>query len=246
VPRVPIADIVLIMTDEFTATLSSLQRGEGDPAELSAAFLPLFPVNGATVATVGAVLGNETLSATGELARRLDELQFDLGEGPCWDAVSHSAPILEQDFPQNGPRRWPSLSAALRDERIGSVFAFPMTVGSLRVGAVDLYAHVAGELDSEQQRRASALADVIARRVVREALAVDPDQNPAQTPFTRRVIHQAAGFVLAQVDVDPEEATLLIQAHAFTSGRSMQEIAESILAGRLTFVRVGGRIEVRS
>jgi hypothetical protein len=204
------------MTEEFTATLSALQRGEGDPTDMSAAFLPLFPVNGATVATVGAVLGNETVSATGELARRLDELQFDLGEGPCWDAVSQSAPILENDFSQNGPRRWPSLFSALREERVGSIFAFPMTVGSLRVGAIDLYAHVARELDSEQQRRASAMADAIARRVVREALAIDPDQNPPAAPFTRRVIHQAAGFVLAQVDVDPDEATLLIQAHAFT------------------------------
>jgi hypothetical protein len=234
------------MTDEFTVTLSALQRGEGEPAAISAAFLPLFPVNGATVATVGAVLGNETVSATGELARRLDELQFDLGEGPCWDAVSHSAPVLENDFLQNGPQRWPSLFAAIRDERIGSIFAFPMTVGSLRVGAVDLYAHVAGELDTEQQRRASAMADAIARRVLRDALAADPDQNPVETPFTRRVIHQAAGFVLAQVDIAPDDATVLIQAHAFTSGRSMKEISESILAGRLVFVRVGGRIEVRS
>jgi AmiR/NasT family two-component response regulator len=60
------------------------------------------------------------------------------------------------------------------------------------------------------------------------------------------VIHQATGYVLAQVGVGPDDAALLIQAQAFTTGQTMMEVSENILGGRLTFARVGDRIEVRS
>jgi hypothetical protein len=240
------SDILTRMTDTFAATLAGLQRGDRAVSDTSRAFLGLLPINGATVATVGDVMGNETLSATNEVARKLDEHQFDLREGPCWDAVSLVSPVLETDFARNAPERWPSLYSALQDVQIGSIFAFPMTVGTLRVGAVDLYAQVARGLDPQQQRQASAMADAIARRILRDALAADPDQSAADTPFSRRVVHQATGFVLAQLGVTPDDATLLIQAHAFTSGQTMIEVSENILSGSIAFARVGDRIEVRS
>ena len=51
----------------------------------------VFPVTGSAVSTVGGFLGSETVAASDEYAARLDELQFDLGEGPCWDAVRSGA-----------------------------------------------------------------------------------------------------------------------------------------------------------
>lgn len=234
------------MNDEFSKTLMQLQRGDGDAAFWSRAFLVL-PVTGATVATVGSVMGSETLSATGEVARRLDERQFDLGEGPCWDAVNQAAPIAEVDFAANGPARWPLLWAALRAETIGSIYAFPMTVGTVQIGAVDLYSHDPSSLSEMHQRQAQAMAEVIGQHVVRGALATEADEKaPVDTPFSRRIVHQATGLVLAQVDVDAEDAMLLIQTRAHASGTSMMDVAEQLIAGRLRYVRVDGRIEVES
>lgn len=232
------------MDERFSATLAGVRNGEGSTASLSSAFLLFFPVSGATVATVGSVMGSETLSATDDVARRLDERQFDLGEGPCWDALSDARPVLEQDFSRNGAERWPALFTALQGEPIGSLFAFPLAVGPIKVGAVDLYARVPVGLDERQQRQAAALADAVAQRVVREALASDAQLEAAQTPYSRRLVHQATGMVLAQVDVDPDDALLLIQTHAYSSGISMMELAEQILSGRTAFVRANGRIEV--
>ncbi len=234
------------MDDRFTAVLAGLRDGDVETVDLSTPFLLFFPVNGATVATVGPVMGNETVSATNDVARRLDEVQFDLGEGPCWDALGQSEPVVERDFFRNGPRRWPSLYSAVRGEQIGSIFAFPLTVGPLRVGAVDLYARIPMELDEAQQQRASALAAAVAQRVVREALASDTAHSLPETPYSRRIVHQATGVVLAQVDVTPEDALLLIQTHAFSAGLSMMELSEQILAREVAFVRTNGRIEVES
>lgn len=234
------------MDDGFADELTELRQGTGDPAKLSAAFLQYLPVAGATVATVGSVMGNETLSATGYLAQRLDEWQFDLGEGPCWDAVGQARPVFETNFPANGGCRWPSLFAAARTESIGAIFAFPMTVGTLQIGAIDLYSHIPATLNTEQQHQASALADAIGQRVVRDALASHASGHEAKTPFSRRLVHQATGLVLAQVDVNAEDAVLLIQTHAHSTGLSMMELSEQLLADRLRYVRVDGRIEVQS
>jgi hypothetical protein len=51
-------------------------------------------------------------------------------------------------------------------------------------------------------------------------------------------------MVLAQIDVSADDARLVIQGHAFTSGKPMMDIAEEILDGRLRFTRTGNRIEV--
>jgi AmiR/NasT family two-component response regulator len=57
------------------------------------------------------------------------------------------------------------------------------------------------------------------------------------------VIHQATGFVIAQLGVPAEEAELLIRASAFAEGRSMREIAEELVARRRRFTVEGTVIE---
>src|SRR4051795_11072818 len=94
-------------------------------------FVQLFPVSGAAVSTIGELLGSETIAASDSLSARVDELQFDLGEGPCWDALSLGRPILEPDI-RNRPRTvWPAFLPALLEHRVGSLFAFPLIVGPL-------------------------------------------------------------------------------------------------------------------
>ena len=41
-------------------------------------------------------LGAETVAASSALAARLDELQLDPGESPCWDAMEQGRPLLER------------------------------------------------------------------------------------------------------------------------------------------------------
>lgn len=46
-------------------------------------------------------------------------------------------------------------------------------------------------------------------------------------------------MVIAQLGVAPEDAALIIRAHAFSTGRPVQEISEDILAFRLDFSEEG-------
>jgi hypothetical protein len=206
------------MGGSFAAAMDALERSAETPAGFCRPFLDVLPVSGASVSTVGDLLGSETLSASDELAARLDELQFDLGEGPCWDAMSSGKPVLEPDV-RSLPR-------------------------SLRMGAVDLYSVVPVSLDHTQTRQADAMAGVIGRYVLRQALnAVGRDEEEAGNAYSRRLLHQATGIVLAQLDVSAEDARLVIQGHAFAASRPVMDIAQEVLDGRLNFSRQHDGIE---
>ena len=207
--------------------------GEGD---LSTLFLRHLPVNGTAVSTMGDLLGNETIAATDAQAARLDELQFDLGEGPCWDALRYRRPILEPDIRQRPQRVWAAFSPAISDQEVGALFAFPMLIGPLKIGAVDMYARDAVSLDHEQTVRAAQLTDIVARRVLQQALGpLAEDAKEAEGKYSRRIVHQATGMVLAQLGISPEDAHMVIRAHAFSTDQTMMDVSREILEGRLDF-----------
>lgn len=205
--------------------------------------LSVVPVTGAAISTLGALLGSETVSASNDLAARLDELQFDLGVGPCWDALASSSPVLEPDLRR--PRRvWPGFSEAIEHEEVAALFAFPLIVGPLRIGAMDLYHDEPRGLAAHELAHAVEYAGVLSRQVLRRALAVASDGAVEVVGrHSRRTVHQATGFVIAQVGVSAEDAELLIQASAFAEGRPVQEIAEQIVERRRAFGRSGRLIE---
>ncbi|WP_102192115.1 GAF and ANTAR domain-containing protein [Microbacterium aurantiacum] len=208
----------------------------------------MLPVTGASVSTLGSFLGSQTVSATDTASAWLDELQFDLGEGPCWDALRLARPVLEPNLRgRRGPERWPAFGRAVQEREIASIFAFPLAVGSLRFGAVDLYSRSPLRFDEKQTQQASALASAVARRVLRQSLAeLDVSDESALSPFSRRRVHQATGVVLAQLDVAAEDARMLLQSHAFATDRSVMAVADDVVEGRLTFTKDAGAIEVDS
>ena len=228
----------------FTSAIDALERSGDSPDELAAPFVAAFPVSGASVSTIGELLGSETISATDGQAARLDELQFDLGEGPCWDALRSIRPVLIDDVRRDGRAVWPAFSAAIRDDDMSSLFAFPLSVGPLRIGAIDLYSVAPVRLDATQALQVGAMAGVVSRHVLRRALnAVGGDYDEAGNAFSRRFIHQATGVVLAQLDLSADDARLVIQGHAFAASRTMMDVARDVVEGRLSFTKGPGGIE---
>lgn len=208
-------------------------------------FLALLPITGMAVSTLGGVLASETLCASDRVAGRLDELQFDLGEGPCWDAIQRRRPILELDMPGEGRKVWPALSAALVDDGVHGVFAFPLLLGSIGVGAIDLYTLARGGLNRDEVTRLQTLATAISRLVLAHAIARsgDPMESEEENPHSRRVVHQATGAVIAQLQVSAAEALLVLQGRAYAEGRPVREVALGVVARRIIFTRQQDGIE---
>ncbi|MEO7268593.1 MAG: GAF domain-containing protein, partial [Knoellia sp.] len=79
--------------------------------------------------------GGATIAASGPSSRRLEELQFSLGEGPGIDAFASRRPVLVSDLLAHGSSRWPGFAPAAHDQAVRAVFAFPLQVGAARAGA---------------------------------------------------------------------------------------------------------------
>ncbi|WP_433953977.1 GAF and ANTAR domain-containing protein [Curtobacterium flaccumfaciens] len=234
------------MDDAFERALRALRSAEISDDELSRPFALALPMGGVSISTFGDLCPSETVSATDEVATRVDEIQFDLSEGPCWAALATDAPVLETDLVQRPNAAWPAFNDAVRSEPVGAVFAFPVTFGPFPLGAIDVYVPEPATIEDDTVRQAMTLASAVSRRVLRRALRSIADEDDAlldRSPSSRRVVHQATGVVLAQLDISPEDAYLLLQGHAFARRTTMRRVAEEILDGTVRFEKRGDLIE---
>ena len=234
------------MDDAFERALRALRSAEIPDDELSRPFALALPMGGVSISTFGDLCPSETVSATDEVATRIDEIQLDLSEGPCWTALATDAPVLETDLVQRPNAAWPAFNDAVRSEPVGAVFAFPVAFGPFPLGAIDVYVPQPATIEDDTVRQAMTLASAVSRRVLRRALRSIADQDDAlldRSPSSRRVVHQATGVVLAQLDISPEDAYLLLQGHAFARRTTMRRVAEEILDGTVRFEKRGDLIE---
>ncbi|PRY70554.1 ANTAR domain-containing protein [Glaciihabitans tibetensis] len=226
---------------EFERARRDLTVAHEHRSSLCEPFLRVIPVTGASVSVLSAPVGQSTVCASNETAARLDELQFDLGEGPCWTALASKEPVLAPVLADQRSK-WPMFADAVlgdtRGREVAGMFVFPLVVGTLEIGAVDLYSTEHLMLSQGQIADASALAGVAAWQVLRRILgeeAAGATAEAATGRASRREVHQATGMVLAQLGVSADDAALLLRAHAFATGRSVRDVATDVVERRLDF-----------
>jgi hypothetical protein len=208
-------------------------------SDLCGPFVAALGLSGAAVSTLGDPLGSETVCASDDRAARLDEIQLDLGEGPCWEALTTRRPVLERDVQGSVDTSWPLARHAMRETGLGAVFAFPLVVAGLSLGAVDLYSRTARDISDQEVADATALSRIVARQVLRRALlaaeGAQEDTGAWTGRYSRREVHQATGMVVAQMGIAAPDALLVLRGHAFATGRPLRDVAEDVVGRTLDF-----------
>lgn len=202
-------------------------------------------VTGAGISMATAQGNRVTVCATDDVSAQIEDLQFTLGEGPCVDAVDAATPVIVSDLSQPGDitvERWPAFMDALKAAAVGAVFAFPLRVGAMSVGALDLYRDRPGELTAGQLSAALMAADAAALALLHFDRAGAPPGDPGSYAYEkdRRAlyqmqVHQATGMVKVQAGVTIEAAFLLLRARAFATGQPVGELADDVLMRRVRF-----------
>lgn len=180
----------------------------------------------------GSICGSNGVSAL------IEDLQYTLGEGPCVDAYDQDRAVVEADLAHPDVARWPAFSPQAVDAGARAVFGFPLRVGAIHLGALNLYRDRPGPLTDDQHADAVALAGVAARAVLAMQAGAPPGklgtELEAGSDF-RFVVHQASGMVSGQLDVSVGEALIRLRARAFAEVRLLNEVAEDVVARRLRF-----------
>ncbi len=131
-PDTRVAEILsLIVTDggQDTSLIDRLCAECRSALQISGAAVALMTADGP---------GGVVLAATDEQARQLEELQFSFGEGPCVEASRSGRPVFQPDLAETGLTRWPGFAGGILDIGVRAVFAFPLRVGAIHVGVLDL------------------------------------------------------------------------------------------------------------
>ena len=198
-------------------------------------------VTGAGISLSTATGNRAVVCATDDVSARIEELQVTLGEGPCIDAIASGGPVLVPDLdePEDvAVGRWPAFMEGAGASGVRAVFAFPLRIGTIGLGALDLYRTTPGDLDADELAGALMAADAAANAL----LDIDPaddgfaDDHTARSTFHLQV-HQATGMVQAQLDVTTEAAFATLRARAFASGRPLVDVATDVVERRLRFTR---------
>jgi GAF domain-containing protein len=230
---------------QILAAVQTEYRGTGIamPASLVGLCARSLPVNVVGMALMTDDGPAATVAATDGRALQLEELQFSLGEGPCVDASQSGRAVLQPDVGRTAPQRWPVFAAGAVAAGLAAVFAFPLRVGGIRVGVLDLYRTTAGAVDDGELTDALAFADAATAILLHlqaqgsglglplDSLAVFDD---------RAEVHQATGVVSVQAAVSLQDALLLLRARAYAEQRSIGTLAQDVLNGVIDFNDVLG------
>lgn len=179
-----------------------------------------------------------SICTTDRVSDAIEQLQYDLGEGPCIDAHTGGIAVAEPDLADPVRVRWmaftePAVAAGAR-----AVFGFPLRTGAARLGAMNLYNTRPGALTDGQHADALVMADVAAQAVLLYQANAAPDtiadELAAGADFHYRV-HQAAGMVAAQLDVPVGKALIRLRAHAFGNQIALTTVATNIVNRTMRF-----------
>jgi hypothetical protein len=204
------------------------------PHQLVTACALAMPVTGVGLILMTSAGPAGTMAVSDGPAGVLEELQFDLGEGPCVECSRTGHPVLQPDLARTGPLRWPGFCAGALEAGVCAVFAFPLRVGGIRLGVLDLYRDRPGELSAPDLVEALSFADAATAMLLH---VQDRTARTGTIPLLedRAEVHQATGMVSVQANASMGEALVRLRAHAFATDRSVLELARDVLNGTVRF-----------
>lgn len=183
---------------------------------------------GLTVMTADGIA--ETVYATDDLSAQLEDLQFILGEGPSVDAARSGAPVLVPSLDTQTRQQWPAFGKEAASFGVGAVFAFPIRIGAISFGTLDLHRRTPGPLSREQLAHALTAGDRAAGLLM--AVTSDGLDGAILDTTYRMVVHQAAGMAMVQLGTTIEEAMLRLRAIAFAEDSPINDLAADLVARR--------------
>jgi hypothetical protein len=216
------------------------ERGASAADRLCVACLPFLGVDAAAVSLIDEGESRGTFGASDAAARLLDALQFTAGEGPCLEAARTKVPVLVPDLHAQDEPRWPAFKEAAQRAGVHAVFAVPVRIGEIGLGALDLFRSVVGPLSATQESDALLFADAAAQILLDMIDGTDTahrgeplEQWDQLASLARTEVHQATGMIMAQLDLSPAAALIRLRAYAFVNELTATEVADLVTSRRL-------------
>jgi diguanylate cyclase (GGDEF)-like protein len=145
---------------EFARTLGTDFPIQAILDHLVLCIVDVLPISAAGVTVISPGADPRYVAASDGSALRFEQLQTELGQGPCIAAYETGEAVAVPDLREDG--RFPQFAPRALAEGLMAVFTFPLGRDHRQLGALDLYRSAPGMLDSGAMAAAQTLADVAA------------------------------------------------------------------------------------
>src|SRR5580704_14491647 len=130
------------LLSEFARTLVTDFPIQAILDHLVGRIVDVLPITAAGVTLISPGATPQYVSASDDAAYRFEQLQSELGEGPCIAAYETGKAVAVPDLRTDD--RFPSFAPRAVAEGLLAVFTFPLRGGDSQLGALDMYRDVAG------------------------------------------------------------------------------------------------------
>ena len=209
---------------------------EGSSARLCELSSEVLVMSGTGIMLMSDDVPRGSVCASNEVSALIEDLQYTLGEGPCVDAFRQDRVVVEADLADPRTPRWLAFTPRAVDAGVRALFGFPMRVGTVRLGALNLYQDRPGPLSDDQHADALVMAGVAARWVIDRQAQAPPGALAEELELGADfhfVVQNAAGIVSVQLAISVTEALIHLRAYAFSHDRPLDDVAREVVARTL-------------
>jgi GAF domain-containing protein len=221
--RPDIGEALVRVAREINET-RSLETTLATIVDTAAQSLPGIDHVGITIAHRAGTL--KTIAATDALVSELDQLQYDLGEGPCVHAILTDPVTLVEHAAQE--QRWPlfmprAVAKGLRSQLGMRLYSERQTLGSL-----NMYSTSEDTIDPD----ALHMAELFAAHASMALGRARRDEDLTAALLTRKVIGQAIGILMERFGLDEDRAFAYLVRVSSRSNVKLRDVAKEIVDRR--------------
>jgi transcriptional regulator with GAF, ATPase, and Fis domain len=183
-------------------------------------------IDGCNHAAISWVTGRRVLTpaATDDVPRRVDEIQYETGEGPCLDAIRDNEVFATDDLATE--HRWPNFATrAVEEGGIHSMMSFRLFAEKDTMGALNLYSERVAAFDD----LAEAIGVVFAAHAAIALSGARAQENYERAIESRDVIGQAKGILVERRRITPREAFRVLRAASQSRNVKVHDVAADLV-----------------
>jgi hypothetical protein len=167
-----------------------------------------------------------TLAASDALARQVDAIENETGEGPCIDALEHDD--LTHSLDLAAEHRWPKFTErALRETPVRTMFGVRVQLGGADRGALNFYADRPGAF-SDLDLGIGAIFSTVTSLVMQYETERDRAANLELALESSRQIGMAMGILMSRRLLTAEQAFDELRRASQLLHRKLRDIAAEV------------------
>jgi GAF domain-containing protein len=172
-----------------------------------------------------------TAASTDDIARRIDQIEIEVGEGPCVDAILDEAYQHDSDL-TTSKTPWPRFTERIVAETpVRSAIGYRLLLDGDKVGALNLFSDTPGGLTS----KSADVGAVIASFASVALMAIRAREEAATLRHglqSNREIGKAVGLLMAAHHISGQEAFELLRSTSQELNMKLAQVALQVIQGQ--------------